>query len=112
MSIESGEFVIRIQTITVTDRLDALGAQDLRAEVERALAAGVVRFVVDLSATEFVDSAGLAALARGMKDARARAGDLRIVSPTAADAQRVFSLTRFDQVFTMGDDRDAMLTQW
>lgn len=112
MSIESSEFTIRIQTIDVQGRLDALGAQALRSEIDRCLENGICRFVIDLAAAEFVDSAGLAALARGMKDARAQGGDLRVVSPRAPDAQRVFSLTRFDQVFTMADDRDALLALW
>jgi anti-sigma B factor antagonist len=58
---------------------------------------------VDLSAVVFVDSAGLAALVRGLKDARLAGGDLRLVRPGADEAMRVFRLTRFDRVFELLD---------
>jgi len=103
---------LRVCTIAVPGRLDAVRAVELRASIDEALSTGVVRFVIDLSGAEFVDSAGLAALAKGMKDARQRGGDLRIVRSVHADAARVFSLTRFDQVFTMGDSVDSLLGSW
>jgi len=103
---------IRIQTITIDDRLDAMRAVDLRAAIETGLTDGVSRFVIDLSAATFVDSAGLAALAKGMKDARLRGGDLRIVASTHEDAARVFALTRFDQVFVMGASADELVASW
>lgn len=112
MSLETSSFEIRISTITVDGRLDALRATDLRTQVQQAIDDGVVRIIVDLSDAEFVDSAGLAALAKGMKDCRQLDGDLRIVSATHPDAARVFSLTRFDQVFTMGATIEELMSSW
>lgn len=103
---------IRIETITIDERLDAMRAVELRAKIDAALANGVSRFVIDLSNATFVDSAGLAALAKGMKDARLRGGDLRVVSSAHADAARVFALTRFDQVFVMGDSAAELVASW
>lgn len=103
---------IRICTITVPGRLDAVQAADLRVAIDDALENDIARFVVDLSQTEFVDSAGLAALANGMKHARRVGGDLRVVRATNPDAARVFSLTRFDQVFTMGDSAQSLVDSW
>jgi len=91
MSISSSSHEIRISTIQVDGRLDAVRAVDLRAEISAALDA---------------------ALAKGMKDCRAKGGDLRIVSPRNDDATRVFALTRFDQVFTMGDSAQALVASW
>ena len=85
---------------------------DRSAEIAAAIDDGIVRIVVDLASAEFVDSAGLAALAKGMKDCRSHGGDLRIVSPLHEDAMRVFALTRFDQVFTMSDSADTLLDSW
>ena len=103
---------IEIRTVTVEERLDALRAGALREELADVISAGVTRIIVDLSAATFVDSAGLAALAKGMKDCRLAGGDLRIVASQQADAARVFSLTRFDQVFTMGDTVEELLATW
>jgi len=112
MSLETSSFDIRIDTIAIDGRLDALRATDLRREIQQSIDDGVVRLIVDLSAAEFVDSAGLAALAKGMKDCRQGNGDLRIVAATHPDAARVFSLTRFDQVFTMGSSVQELVSSW
>jgi len=112
MSLETSSFEIRIATITIAGRLDALRASELRAELAQAIESGTVRIIVDLSEAEFVDSAGLAALAKGMKDCRERQGDLRVVAAQHPDAARVFSLTRFDQVFTMGASVEELVASW
>lgn len=112
MTISASSHEIRIATIRIEGRLDAVRSLDLRAELDGAITKGTHRLVVDLSDTEFVDSAGLAALAKGMKDCRAHGGDLRVVQPQHPDAMRVFSLTRFDQVFTMGDSVEELLSSW
>lgn len=112
MSLETASHEIRISTITVDNRLDAVRAVELRAEVADAIDQGVVRLIVDLSTATFVDSAGLAALAKGMKDCRERGGDLRVVSATHPDAARVFALTRFDQVFAMAPTADELVASW
>lgn len=112
MSISTSSHEIRIATIQIEGRLDAVRAVDLRTEIAGAVDEGIVRIVVDLSEAEFVDSAGLAALAKGMKDCRSQGGDLRIVSPHHPDATRVFALTRFDQVFTMGETAQSLLDTW
>lgn len=92
-----------IASIVLCGRLDAVSAVQLRHELAAAFAADQYRIVVDLSAVEFVDSAGLAALANGMRRARQNGGDLRIVYPESGSARRVFALTRFDQVFVAAD---------
>lgn len=112
MDTQSSSHKIDIRTLTVSERLDALRAGELRQALADAIDDGVVRIVVDLSETTFVDSAGLAALAKGMKDCRAGGGDLRVVGSQHPDASRVFSLTRFDQVFMMGDSAQELVESW
>lgn len=101
-----------VATIVVTGRLDSVEAAPLRATMNEFLTKGTTRIVVDLSAVEFVDSAGLAALVIGMKRARLEDGDVRLVSPKHADAKRVFELTKFDDVFTMADDLELAHEGW
>ncbi len=112
MSTTSEFHTVEIATITCTGRLDALEAAPMRETVASHLDAGANRLVVDLSDVEFVDSAGLAALVRGMKDARSVGGDLRLVSPKNPDAMRVFELTKFDSVFDMFDDAVVARGSW
>lgn len=112
MSLPISSHEIRISTINIDGRLDAMRAVDLRQEIDDAMGQGIVRLVVDLSSAEFVDSAGLAALAKGMKDCRGAGGDLRVVAAKNPDAARVFQLTRFDQVFTMADSAEELIASW
>ena len=112
MDIVTGSHQISVTTVVLDGRLDALEAAPLRQVLQEHIAAGEMHLAVDLAAVEFVDSAGLAALVKGMKDARSAGGDLRLVAPTAPDAFRVFELTKFDKVFSMAPDLPTLLAQW
>jgi anti-sigma B factor antagonist len=97
--------LIEIRTIVVElrDRLDAFSAPELRKRLEELLAEGVCRFVIDLSAVPFLDSAGLAVLVGLLKRARTAGGDVKLVWPAREPAQRILRLTKFDRVFEMLD---------
>jgi len=81
----------------------------LRGELDVADAAGVVaafvtiaarqpQIIVDLAGLEFIDSSGVAALARGRKLARHAGGDLLLAAPRR-EVLRVLTLTRLIDVF-------------
>jgi anti-sigma B factor antagonist len=78
-------------------RLTATTVPQLRTAVDELVAAGSSRIVVDLGATEFVDSSGLGALIGGLKAARLAGGDLRIAAMTEP-VRRVLKLTNLDRV--------------
>jgi len=112
MLVTTATHEIAVQVISLSGRLDALEAGPLRTVLDGFAENGEHYLVVDLREISFVDSAGLAALVKGMRDARAGGGDLRIVRSTSPDAERVFTLTRFDQVFTMADQPDELMGDW
>ncbi len=105
---EAGEVAV----VAIDGRLDALEAGPLRQMLKEHLEIGKIRLVVDLSRASFIDSAGLAALVWAMKHARSDDGDLRLVAPKAAEAMRVFELTRFDKVFEIRPSLDETLADW
>ena len=73
------------------------------ASVAAALAAVAARqpqIIVDLSFLEFIDSSGVAALARGRKMARHAGGDLLLAAPQQ-QVLRVLVLTRLIEVFSV-----------
>jgi anti-sigma B factor antagonist len=81
----------------------------LRGELDIADAAGVAAalaavaarkpdIVLDLAGLEFIDSSGVAALARGRKHARRAGGDLRLAAPQQ-QVLRVLTLTRLVDAF-------------
>lgn len=112
MDILTGSHEQSVMTVTLDGRLDALEAAPLRTLLDEAITDGQINLAIDLSRVEFVDSAGLAALVKAMKDARSAGGDVKLVSPESADAMRVFELTKFDHVFTMVADLETLLTSW
>lgn len=79
------------------------GELDIADAVSVAVALAVIaarepEIIVDLAGLEFIDSSGVAALARGRTQARHAGGDLRLA---AAQQQvlRVLTLTRLIEVF-------------
>ncbi|MCB0066801.1 MAG: STAS domain-containing protein [Caldilineaceae bacterium] len=103
MKIGISEEVVRTVRIRIEDRLDAFSAQELRAHFDELFEQGVTNYVIDLSATPFMDSAGMAVLVSAMKRARQAGGDVALVWPDADAVKRILKLTHFDRVFTMLD---------
>jgi anti-anti-sigma factor len=82
---------------------------ELRGELDVSDAAAVVaafvlivarrpEIIVDLAGLEFIDSSGVAALARGRKLARQAGGDLLLASPRR-EVLRVLTVTRLVDIF-------------
>ena len=112
MDITSQTHHFDVVVIGLTGRLDVVEAGSVRTILTDHIEADRHRLIVDLSAIEFVDSAGLAALVQGMKRCRQGGGDLRLVTPTDHATSRVFELTKFDRVFIMGDSAEELLGGW
>lgn len=115
METSTDEVVAASNTIEIVvppTRFDAVAAQSLRAEIHELVRSVSPRVVVDLADVEFVDSAGLAALISGMKQARRRGGDLRLVAPRHPDAVRIFDLTCLTDVFAYVDSAAGTDDKW
>ena len=95
--------------ITPKGRLDAFTAPELRGVLDRRVAEGTTRFVLDLSEVAFLDSAGMAVLVTLLKRARSAGGNVTLVWPREEAAKRILRLTKFDRVFDMADSADAAL---
>jgi anti-sigma B factor antagonist len=78
-------------------KLNMVAAPQLRQHIANAVGNGQTRLVIDLSATEFIDSSGLGALVAGLKAARQAGGDLRIACP-GEQALLVLDLTSMTSV--------------
>lgn len=95
-----------VAVIEPRGRLNMVAAPQLRELVRAAVDGGTVNVVVDLGATEFIDSSGLGALISGLKTARLAGGDLRIARPTA-QVQTVLALTNLNRVLRARDSVDG-----
>ncbi|MFL6143303.1 MAG: STAS domain-containing protein [Labedaea sp.] len=88
--------------IRPSGRLTMVSAPQLRSMVVKAVEEHRIRVVVDLSATEFMDSSGLGALIAGLKTTRQAGGDLRIacMGPQVATIIQLANLDRVLRPYT------------
>jgi anti-anti-sigma factor len=83
--------------VTATGEVDLVNAESLRDALLSALNAGALGLVVDMTATTFLDSAGVTALVRASRRASATEAALRL-AVTAAPVLRVLNLVGIDQL--------------
>ena len=83
--------------LRLTGELDIASVPVLEDRVSR-LRASAVAVRLDLSKLDFIDSTGLHALIRAMKDASADGWQLQIDRDVAPQAMRVFELVDLDRV--------------
>jgi anti-sigma B factor antagonist len=86
-----------IGVVRPVGRLNMVAAPQLRTIVSKLVQEGTARVVVDLSATDSMDSSGLGALVSGLKTTRQAGGDLRIAA-AGPQVQAVLELTNLGRV--------------
>lgn len=94
-----------VQVLTGSGNLK-LGEGDgvLERAFDEAVAAGARFLVLDFSDLEWVDSAGVGAIARCAKRAAEKGAVLKIVAPVEGPVRRVFSVTQLDRAIEIFDD--------
>jgi len=91
------EMVGGVPVVATPEEIDITNADGLRTALLEAAGHGPGGFVVDMSRTEFCDTAGIHALVLAHKRAGAESGDVRLVI-TGAAVLRIFSVTGLDEV--------------
>ncbi|HEY4688250.1 MAG TPA: STAS domain-containing protein [Anaerolineae bacterium] len=94
--VESQNVVV----VAIGGDVDTTTASDLHTVFDDLVARGVRNFVIDLGDIAFMDSSGLAALAKLYKRIRIGRGDVRLCC-LPPDMRRIIELTRFDRVFAI-----------
>lgn len=96
--------------LSVAGRVDALTAKQL-ADALQAQSSQSHHLVVDLSAVQYLGSAGVHALLSALREHRARGGDLR-VSGAQKSVQQVLELSGFASVARLFADIDAAVASF
>jgi anti-sigma B factor antagonist len=91
------EVVLGVSVVAAPEEIDITNAVGLRAALSDAAAQGNGTLVVDMSRTQFCDSAALNVLVRAHQRAQAEGGEVRLVI-SAADVLRIFAVTGIDRV--------------
>jgi anti-sigma B factor antagonist len=96
--------------LTVRGDLDLAGAKTLAAELEAVLAAGASMLVFDLTDSTYLDSTGVAVLARAAAELSRRDGAGALVGPSR-HAVRVLSTTGLDRRFKLASTVEDALAR-
>lgn len=89
--------------LVLKEGMDALTVAKFRHLCDNLLARGITHFIIDLSQTQTMDSAGIAVLVYLFKQCRASGGAMRIGKTMSPPARRLLRLTRFDRIFELVD---------
>ena len=87
-----------VTVVALAGELDAASSPLVSESLEKLLATGRQRFVIDLAGVSVLDSSGLSTLVRFFKRVRSGGGRLRLVG-LQRPVRRVFELTRLDRAF-------------
>ena len=107
--MEVSLYKFEVTVIQFQDRLDASFVNTVRDTLKELTRAGHDKFVVDLTNVSFIDSQGLGILVSLLHAARGNGGTVHIVSSSSEGPQRLFNVTKLDQVFEMFGTLDTAL---
>ena len=104
------EVVRGVPVVTAAEEIDITNADGLQAALLEAAGHGHATLVVDMTRTQFCDTAGIHVLVGAHKRALTEGGQLRLVI-SSANVLRVFAITGIDRVIPQFASLDEALAQ-
>jgi anti-sigma B factor antagonist len=98
LKVETRNVQDGVAVIALNGEVDVYTSPRLKQEMVDLLNKGTARLVVDLSAVQYLDSTGLGVLIGGLKRAREREGDLRLICDNLR-ILRIFEITGLTKIF-------------
>jgi len=101
-----------VKVIKLTGRLNLGESVDrMRQTFDDSLAAGEIRFVVDLGEVSMLDSTGIGLLVRCLTAAKQSGGTLKLLKPSKFAVQTL-KMTGLLNLFEVFDDLEAAITSF
>jgi anti-anti-sigma factor len=97
-----------ITVITVTGRMDAFTAPVFEKSLSELIAQGEHTFVVNLSALEYISSAGLRSILASAKQLKSKNGEI-IFAGLRGAVEEVFKISGFHSIFKVFDTEEKAL---
>lgn len=108
MEIKQNFYSNDITILIVQNRyIDASNVKDFRNAMRTALG-NTKHFAVDMSAVEFIDSAGIGALISCLRDVNSKGGSIELFSLTSG-VLALFEIMRLNKIFQLHLDRQTAL---
>lgn len=99
-----------LRLVSVSGELDLFAVPELKQTIVRALEGDTLDLIVDLTATDFIDSSGLSALILALKRARRRGGQMVVVDG-GGSVSRTFQVAGLNQILTIVASREAAISE-
>ncbi len=96
--------------LALNGEVDVSNTAQVRDAGVKLLTDGATRLVVDLSRTEYMDSAGLGTLVGMLKRVKEAGGAMAIAGPQPR-VRRLFEITGLDQIFSICEDLDTAMKE-
>jgi len=106
-NVEKEILIVKIEEKRATIEFSGTLKDDLLKKIEQ----GNGNVIIDLSATEFVDSSFLGTIVAGLKRATTKSGDLKIVD-LQEPVRSMFELTRLYKIFEIFDTVEDALNSF
>src|SRR5688500_9291399 len=87
-----------VVVIALTGEVDVYTSPKVKQEIVTLLNSGISKLIVDLTGVEYLDSTGLGVLIGGLKRARERDGDLKLICDNVR-ILRIFEITGLTKIF-------------
>ena len=100
-----------VRVITLTGFLDAHNSAELAGALDDALKAKQLRVVLDLSALQYMGSAGIEAIISRLGRFREGQGDIRLAAP-ADKVVKVFDLLGLTSILSLHQDAAAAIAAY
>jgi|HubBroStandDraft_3_1064219.scaffolds.fasta_scaffold00726_7 anti-sigma B factor antagonist len=104
------ELICGVPVVAAPGEIDITNAPGFRTALLEASALGHGTFVVDMSETQFCDSAGMHALVWAHKQSRSEGGEMLLVVQASA-VLRVFAITGVDRIIPSFPSLEEALEQ-
>ena len=99
----SVETLKRVDLVTVSGRIDSSSAPQFDQALKDVMGNGRYNLVLDMTAVNYMSSAGLRAIVSALRECKKKKGDVRISSPSERVSD-VLSLAGLDSLFQIFDD--------
>lgn len=96
----------QISVVAAVGRIDAMTAEAFASALHQEIARGNIRLIVDLTAVDYVSSAGVHAITTALRESRKQSGDVRIAG-AQKEVRKVFALSGLTSVAEFFSDVDA-----
>ncbi|MBU1105445.1 MAG: STAS domain-containing protein [Candidatus Riflebacteria bacterium] len=100
LTIDSQQHENNVVVIAVGGEVTFENSDQFREKIDQLCEQGKYRLVIDLAGLQYMSSAGMGVLVHGLKKARAKEGDLRLIN-LSDKMRRVFLITQFTHHFTV-----------